>query len=195
MAALACMLQQRGWQVSGSDAGNYPPMNSVLARHHIDILPGYQAERITPDLQLVVVGNVAARENPEVQQALSLDLNRRSLPEILWSEFLRTASARVVVAGTHGKTTTSALAAWVLQAAGLEPSFLIGGLVNNFSANFQLGSKSLFVLEGDEYNAAFLIGRPNFITIGPRISCLPGWRWIMLIFLMMLVKLSRNFLN
>jgi len=174
MAALACMLQQRDWLVSGSDAGNYPPMNGVLAHHHIGIMAGYQAERITPDLQLVVVGNVAARENPEVQQALSLGLNCRSLPEILWSEFLQEASARVVAAGTHGKTTTSALAAWVLQVAGLEPSFLIGGLVNNFSANFQLGSKSLFVLEGDEYNAAFFDRRAKFHHYHPSHLLLTG---------------------
>ena len=174
MAALACMLKKRGWLVSGSDAGNYPPMNGVLASHHIGILAGYEAERITSDLQLVVVGNVAARENPEVQQALSLGLNCRSLPEILWSEFLREASLRVVVAGTHGKTTTSALAAWVLQTAGLEPSFLIGGLVNNFSANFNLGSKSLFVLEGDEYNAAFFDRRAKFHHYRPTHLLLTG---------------------
>ena len=174
MAALACMLQKRGWLVSGSDAGNYPPMNGVLAQHHITIKTGYQAERITPDLQLVVVGNVAVRENPEVQQALSLGLNCRSLPEILWSEFLQEASVRVVAAGTHGKTTTSALAAWVLQVAGLEPSFLIGGLVNNFSANFQLGSKSLFVLEGDEYNAAFFDRRAKFHHYHPSYLLLTG---------------------
>jgi UDP-N-acetylmuramate: L-alanyl-gamma-D-glutamyl-meso-diaminopimelate ligase len=174
MAALACMLQQRGWLVSGSDAGNYPPMNGVLAYHHIGIMAGYQAECITPDLQLVVVGNVAARENPEVQQALSLGLNCRSLPEILWSEFLQEASVRVVVAGTHGKTTTASLAAWVLQAAGLEPSFLIGGLVNNFSANFQLGSGSLFVLEGDEYNAAFFDRRAKFHHYHPSHLLLTG---------------------
>ncbi len=174
MAALACMLQQRGWLVSGSDMGNYPPMNAVLAQHHIGIMAGYQAERITPDLQLVVVGNVAARENPEVQQALSLGLNCRSLPEILWSEFLQEASVRVVAAGTHGKTTTASLAAWVLQAAGLEPSFLIGGLVNNFSANFQLGSGSLFVLEGDEYNAAFFDRRAKFHHYHPSHLLLTG---------------------
>ena len=149
-------------------------MNSVLAQHHIGIMAGYQAERITPDLQLVVVGNVAARENPEVQKALSLGLNCRSLPEILWSEFLQEASIRVVAAGTHGKTTTSALASWVLQAAGLEPSFLIGGLVNNFSANFQLASKSLFVLEGDEYNAAFFDRRAKFHHYHPSHLLLTG---------------------
>jgi len=174
MAALACMLQKRGWLVSGSDAGNYPPMNGVLAQHHIAIKSGYQAERITTDLQLVVVGNVAARENSEVQQALSLGLSCRSLPEILWSEFLRDASVRVVVAGTHGKTTTASLAAWVLQVAGLEPSFLIGGLINNFSANFQLASKSLFVLEGDEYNAAFFDRRAKFHHYHPSHLLLTG---------------------
>ncbi len=174
MAALACMLQRQGWQVSGSDTGSYPPMNGILARHNIAVLPGYDSERITPDLQLVVVGNVAARENPEVQKTLSLGLPYKSLPEVLWSEFLSAASVRVVVAGTHGKTTTSALAAWVLQAAGLEPSFLVGGLVNNFSANFQLGSKSLFVLEGDEYNAAFFDRRAKFHHYRPTHLLLTG---------------------
>ncbi len=174
MAALACMLQQRGWLVSGSDAGSYPPMNGVLARHGIAVLPGYEAERITPELQMVVVGNVAARENPEVQKTLSLGLSYKSLPEVLWSEFLAAAPIRTVVAGTHGKTTTSALAAWVLQTAGLEPSFLVGGLVNNFSANFQLGSKSLFVLEGDEYNAAFFDRQAKFHHYRPTHLLLTG---------------------
>jgi len=164
MAALACMLQQRGWLVSGSDAGSYPPMNGVLARHGIAVLPGYEAERITPELQMVVVGNVAARENPEVQKTLSLGLSYKSLPEVLWSEFLAAAPIRTVVAGTHGKTTTSALAAWVLQTAGLEPSFLVGGLVNNFSANFQLA----------------------------RTCCLPEWKWIMLTSFTTLERLKRN---
>ncbi|MBN2333277.1 MAG: hypothetical protein JXO50_09255 [Deltaproteobacteria bacterium] len=174
MAALACMLQEKGWQVSGSDAGSYPPMSDILNARGLSFVPGYRPEQLDAGLDLVVVGNVAARHNPEVQRAQELGLPCRSLPEVLWSEFLQQATTRVVVAGTHGKTTTASLAAWVLQAAGRQPSFLIGGLVNNFAANYQLGSPSLFVLEGDEYNAAYFDRKAKFHHYRPTHLLLTG---------------------
>ncbi len=154
MAALACMLRERGWAVSGSDAAAYPPMSEILAARDIAVQPGYAGERITPELDLVVVGNVAAAANPEAVRAEELGLARRSLPETLWQEFLRDKPERLVVAGTHGKTTTSSLLAWSLESAGLEPSFMIGGELRNFAANYRLGAGAAFVLEGDEYNSA-----------------------------------------
>ncbi len=174
MAALACMMHQRGWQVSGSDAGCYPPMSDILAARQIVVQPGYEASRIVPELQLVVVGNVASRDNVEVVRMRELGLPHGSLPEILWNEFLRSTPVRVVVAGTHGKTTTASLAAWVLEAAGCRPSFLIGGELRNFSANCQLGAGEFFVLEGDEYNAAFFDRAAKFHHYRPTHLLLTG---------------------
>jgi UDP-N-acetylmuramate: L-alanyl-gamma-D-glutamyl-meso-diaminopimelate ligase len=162
MAALACMLKERGWSVGGSDAAAYPPMSEILRQREIVVSPGYQAERIGPDLDLVVVGNVAAASNVEALRAGELKLVRRSLPETLWHEFLVDKPQRLVVAGTHGKTTTSSLLAWGLESAGCDPSFMIGGELKNFAANYKLGSGDAFVLEGDEYNSAFFDRHAKF---------------------------------
>jgi UDP-N-acetylmuramate: L-alanyl-gamma-D-glutamyl-meso-diaminopimelate ligase len=162
MAALACMLKERGFVVGGSDAAAYPPMSEILAARGIAVQPGYEAARITPELDLVVVGNVAASSNLEALRAGELGLVRRSLPETLWHEFLRDKPQRLVVAGTHGKTTTSSLLAWGLESAGRRPSFMIGGELKNFAANYKLDSGPAFVLEGDEYNSAFFDRHAKF---------------------------------
>ncbi|MBN2231527.1 MAG: UDP-N-acetylmuramate:L-alanyl-gamma-D-glutamyl-meso-diaminopimelate ligase [Deltaproteobacteria bacterium] len=162
MAALACMLRERGWRVGGSDAAAYPPMSDILAAHGITVKIGYRPEHLPAAPDLVVVGNVAARDNPEVIAAEARGLRLASLPETLWREFLAASPRRLVVAGTHGKTTTASLAAWLLHAAGRDPSFLIGGLVRDFGANYRLGGGGDFVLEGDEYNTAFFDRRAKF---------------------------------
>lgn len=162
MAALASMLQERGWQVSGSDAAAYPPMSDLLAAKGIAVRPGYEAERIDESFTLIVVGNVAAGSNVEAVQAQELGLCCRSLPETLWYEFLSSADHRLVVAGTHGKTTTSSMLAWSLESCGAEPSFMIGGELLNFSTNYRLGQGGSFVLEGDEYNSAFFDRHAKF---------------------------------
>ena len=162
MAALASMLQERGWQVSGSDAAAYPPMSDLLATKGIEVRPGYEAGRIDESFALVVVGNVAARSNVEAVQAQELGLCCRSLPDTLWNEFLSSAVRRLVVAGTHGKTTTASMLAWSLESCGAEPSFMIGGELQNFSTNYRLGQGKSFVLEGDEYNSAFFDRHAKF---------------------------------
>ena len=162
MAALASMLQERGWQVSGSDAAAYPPMSDLLADRGIEVKSGYEAGRLDRSFALVVVGNVAARSNVEAVRAQELGLCCRSLPETLWHEFLSSSERRLVVAGTHGKTSTAAMLAWALESCGAEPSFMIGGELNNFSTNYRLGRGQSFVLEGDEYNSAFFDRHAKF---------------------------------
>ena len=162
MAALASMLQERGWQVSGSDAAAYPPMSDLLAARGIEIMSGYEAGRLDQKLALVVVGNVAAQSNVEAVRAQELGLCCCSLPETLWHEFLSSSEHRLVVAGTHGKTSTASMLAWALESCGAEPSFMIGGELNNFSTNYRLGRGKSFVLEGDEYNSAFFDRHAKF---------------------------------
>ena len=162
MAALASMLKDQGWVVSGSDAAAYPPMSDLLRERGITVQSGYVAERIEPSLDLVVVGNVAARSNVEAAMAQELGLCCRSLPETLWQEFLATKELRLVVAGTHGKTTTASMLAWGLRSCGARPSFMIGGELLNFSANYHLDSGAGFVLEGDEYNSAYFDRHAKF---------------------------------
>ncbi|MCD6534349.1 MAG: UDP-N-acetylmuramate:L-alanyl-gamma-D-glutamyl-meso-diaminopimelate ligase [Deltaproteobacteria bacterium] len=162
MAALASMLQERGWQVSGSDAAAYPPMSDLLAARGIEVMSGYEAGRLDQKLALVVVGNVAAQSNVEAVRAQELGLCCCSLPETLWHEFLSSSEHRLVVAGTHGKTSTASMLAWALESCGAEPSFMIGGELNNFSTNYRLGRGKSFVLEGDEYNSAFFDRHAKF---------------------------------
>ncbi|MEA3347633.1 MAG: Mur ligase family protein [Pseudomonadota bacterium] len=162
MAALASMLQERGWQVSGSDAAAYPPMSDLLAARGIEVEPGYDGARLDQSFNLVVVGNVADRSNVEAVRAQALGLCCRSLPETLWYEFLLSSDRRLVVAGTHGKTTTASMLAWSLESSGAEPSFMIGGELKNFSTNYRLGRGVDFVLEGDEYNSAFFDRHAKF---------------------------------
>ncbi len=162
MAALASMLKERGWAVSGSDAAAYPPMSDLLRERGIEVQSGYAAERIQSNIDLVVVGNVAARSNVEAVRAQEIGLCCRSLPETLWQEFLIDKRFRLVVAGTHGKTTTASMLAWGMQSCGALPSFMIGGELLNFSANYNLASGDGFVLEGDEYNSSYFDRHAKF---------------------------------
>lgn len=162
MAALASMLKDQGWEVFGSDAAAYPPMSDLLAGRGIKVQNGYAVERINLELDLVVVGNVAARSNVEAVRAMELGLCCRSLPETLWYEFLIEKEFRLVVAGTHGKTTTASMLAWGLKSCKVQPSFMIGGELLNFSANYELGSGTSFVLEGDEYNSSYFDRHAKF---------------------------------
>ncbi len=155
MASLAGMLQQRGYEVGGSDEHVYPPMSTYLESLHIPVLEGYTREHLEtfrPDL--VVIGNVAARTNAEAEATLQMDLPYTSMPEAIYELFMK-GKHSIVVAGTHGKTTTTSLMAWVLQAAGRDPSMVVGGIPLNFNQNFKLGSGPEFVIEGDEYNTSF----------------------------------------
>jgi UDP-N-acetylmuramate: L-alanyl-gamma-D-glutamyl-meso-diaminopimelate ligase len=169
MATLAALLRQRGYRVSGSDQAVYPPMSDFLEREGIAIRDGYRAEHITPDLDLVVIGNAISRGNPELEEVLDRKVRHASLPEVIRDEFLWGARS-VVIAGTHGKTTTASLAAWVLTHGGLDPSALIGGIAANFDSSYRLGAGRDFVIEGDEYDSAFFDKTAKFLKYLPDIA-------------------------
>ena len=169
MATVAAMLKQRGWDVRGSDHGIYPPMSTFLETEGIRALDGYKAENITSDLELVVVGNAISRGNPELEAVLEKKIRYCSLPEIVREQFLWGARS-VVIAGTHGKTTTTSLVGWVLADGGLDPSVLVGGIAANFNASYRLGNGRHFVLEGDEYDSAFFDKTAKFLKYLPDIA-------------------------
>lgn len=171
MASLAGILKSRSLNVTGSDQDIYPPMSDFLETLSIDVVKGYSAKNLYPRPDLVVVGNVITRENPEAVELSRLELPYLSFPQAL-RHFAMKDKHAIVVSGTHGKTTTSALTAWILQAAGMDPSFMIGGIPRNFSANFKLGSGPHFVIEGDEYDTAFFDKGPKFLHYEPWMTIL-----------------------
>jgi len=166
MASLAGMLQQRGFRVTGSDAAAYPPMSDFLTSLGIPVAQPFAAENLQPKPDLVVVGNALSRGNVEIEYVLDQRIPFCSLPQILHDEFLRGREV-LVVAGTHGKTTTTSMLSWIFQSAGLEPSFLIGGIAENFGSSFQLGAGNHFIVEGDEYDTAFFDKGPKFMHYFP----------------------------
>ena len=166
MASLAGLLKSRGYRVTGSDQNVYPPMSHYLAEIGIDVLAGYRAEHLVPRPDLVVIGNAISRGNPEAEAVISEKLSYISFPQAL-GEYLIGPRRSVVIAGTHGKTTTSALAAWVLTEAGLDPGFFVGGVPLNFASGWRVGGGSYVVLEGDEYDTAFFDKGPKFLHYRP----------------------------
>jgi UDP-N-acetylmuramate: L-alanyl-gamma-D-glutamyl-meso-diaminopimelate ligase len=166
MASLAGLLKSRGYRVTGSDQNVYPPMSTYLAEIGIEVLSGYRAEHLAPQPDLVVIGNAISRGNPEAEAVIGRNLAYISFPQAL-GEFLIGARRSLVIAGTHGKTTTSALAAWVLTAAGLDPGFFVGGVPLNFGSGWRVGAGSYVVLEGDEYDTAFFDKGPKFLHYRP----------------------------
>ena len=166
MASLAGMLQQRGFRVTGSDAAAYPPMSDFLTSLGIPVAQPFAAENLQPKPDLVVVGNALSRGNVEIEHILDQRIPFCSLPQILHDEFLRGKEV-LVVAGTHGKTTTTSLLSWIFQSAGLEPAFLTGGIAENFGSSFQLKPGKHFILEGDEYDTAFFDKGPKFMHYFP----------------------------
>jgi UDP-N-acetylmuramate: L-alanyl-gamma-D-glutamyl-meso-diaminopimelate ligase len=169
MASLAGMLKQRGFSVSGSDQNIYPPMSHFLDQLSIPVLTGYRAENLDPAPDLVVVGNVITKLNPEAIELARLGIPYVSLPQAL-QFFAMKGKKSIVIAGTHGKTTTCAIVSWILEQAGLDPSFMIGGIPLNFGNNFKLGKGRYFVIEGDEYDTAFFDKSPKFLHYSPRIA-------------------------
>lgn len=167
MASLAGLLQAKGYRVTGSDENVYPPMSTYLAQIGIEVLPGYQEKHIAPRPDLVVIGNAVTRSNREAQAVLNWGLPYVSFPEAL-GEFLIGARNSLVIAGTHGKTTTTALCAWVLQRAGLQPGFFVGGVPINFGNGWNPGQGDTVILEGDEYDTAFFDKGPKFLHYRPR---------------------------
>jgi len=169
MAALAGMLQAQGHHVTGSDENVYPPIATMLASLGILVHQGYRAEHLEPRPDCVIVGNAIPRGNAELEATLSLKLLYRSQAEVVKEEFIR-GRRSLVVAGTHGKTTTTSIAAWVLDQGGLDPSFLIGGVAQNFGVSFRVTSSDYFIIEGDEYDTAYFDKGPKFMHYLPEIA-------------------------
>jgi UDP-N-acetylmuramate: L-alanyl-gamma-D-glutamyl-meso-diaminopimelate ligase len=163
MGALAGMLTERGFRVRGSDSHPYPPMSTELARRGVRVIEGYRASNLDHEPDLVVVGNVCRPDHPEAVAAEQRGLRRASLPQVIHDLFLRDRIP-IVVAGTHGKTTTTGLTAYLLHATGCDPSFFIGGLSTDFGAGFRLGDGAHFAIEGDEYDSAYFDKRPKFLS-------------------------------
>lgn len=169
MASLAGMLQARGHKVTGSDQNVYPPMSTQLEALGIEIMQGYRAENAGVGADCTIVGNTISRGNPELEEVLNRKFIYRSQAEIVREEFIR-GRRSMVVAGTHGKTTTTSIAAWVCEVGGLDPGFLVGGIVQNFGASFRVSDSDYFVIEGDEYDTAYFDKKPKFMHYLPEIA-------------------------
>lgn len=167
MASLAGMLKAQGHRVTGSDKAFYPPMSDELRRLGIETFEGFDARHLQPAPDVVVVGNATSRGNPEIESALNRRLFYASMPEVIREQFIRGRHS-LVVAGTHGKTTTTSLLAWVLEVGGCDPSFLVGGVAENFGASFKVTGSDYFVVEGDEYDTSFWDKRPKFLSYLPQ---------------------------
>jgi len=171
MASLAGMLKDKGYRITGSDQNIYPPMSLFLESLDIPVCSGYHAENLHPRPDLVIVGNVITRKNPEAVALSSLRLPYLSFPQAL-GHFALKDKRSIVISGTHGKTTTSALVAWMLEKAGMAPGFMIGGIPGNFGKNYKTGDGPYFVIEGDEYDTAFFDKGPKFLHYRPWITIL-----------------------
>ena len=168
MGSVAAALRDRGFSVTGSDENVYPPMSTFLEKKGVTLQEGYRAENIPADVDVVVIGNAIKRGNPEVEAVLNRKLFYLSLPEVLKDYFLR-GRHNLVVTGTHGKTTTTALLAWIMETAGHKPGYLIGGLAKNLGQGARLNDSKYFVIEGDEYDTAFFDKRSKFIHYLPEL--------------------------
>ena len=172
MGTLAALLKRRGYDVRGSDQNVYPPMSDFLTAEGIPISSGYAAEHITSDLDLVVVGNAISRGNAELESVLARKIRYCSLPEAVRDHFLWGARS-LVIAGTHGKTTTTALAGWLLTHSRVDPTVLVGGIALNFGAagsSYRIGDGRDFVIEGDEYDSAFFDKTAKFLKYLPDVA-------------------------
>ncbi len=167
MGGVALLARQLGYNVSGCDANVYPPMSTQLADAGINIIEGFDPAQFTPEPDLVVVGNAMSRGNPAVEYMLERGLVYTSGPAFL-ADYLLKNRWVLAVAGTHGKTTTASMLAWILEYAGLNPGFLIGGIPHNFGLSARQGSEPFFVVEADEYDSAFFDKRSKFVHYRPR---------------------------
>jgi UDP-N-acetylmuramate: L-alanyl-gamma-D-glutamyl-meso-diaminopimelate ligase len=169
MATLAALLKSRGHDVRGSDQNVYPPMSDFLQQQGITTLHGYSPEHISAEIDLVVVGNAISRGNPELEEVLDRKIRYCSLPEAIRDYFLW-GSRSIVIAGTHGKTTTTSLAGWLLAHGGVDPHVFIGGIAENFESSYRVGGGREFVIEGDEYDSAFFDKTAKFLKYLPDIA-------------------------
>jgi UDP-N-acetylmuramate: L-alanyl-gamma-D-glutamyl-meso-diaminopimelate ligase len=168
MAAVAAAMRDKGFSVTGSDQNVYPPMSTYLAAKQVEVMAGYAESNLAHKPDLVVIGNAISRGNPEAESVLEHKLRYCSLPELLKEFFIR-GKRSLVVTGTHGKTTTTSLLAWVFEHNGLQPGFLIGGIPNNFSEGARFTDSPWFIIEGDEYDTAFFDKRSKFVHYLPEV--------------------------
>lgn len=171
MAAVAAAMMERGYRVTGSDRDVYPPVSDFLAARGIEVLPGYSESHLGLGPDLVVIGNAISRGNPEAEAVLERKLRYTSLPELLREQFL-VGKRCLVVAGTHGKTTTAALLAWVFESSGRCPGFLVGGIPENLGCGARFTDSEWFIVEGDEYDTAFFDKRSKFVHYRPEVAIL-----------------------
>jgi len=169
MSALACMLKDMGFEVTGSDQKTYPPMNDFLFNKGIKVNDGFNEKNIFSALDLVIVGNAVKKDNPEINKMNRLGLNFCSMPQAI-NRFVANGKKTILVTGTHGKTTISSIMAWILYVAGLDPSFIIGGILRNFNSNYRLGKGKFIVIEGDEYDTAYFDKGPKFLHYDPHMA-------------------------
>lgn len=167
MGSLALLAKAQGHRVTGSDANVYPPMSTQLEQQGIELIEGYDPAQLDPAPDLVIIGNAMSRGNPAVEYVLDRGLPYTSGPQWLRDHVLQGRWV-IAVAGTHGKTTTSSMVAWILEHAGLEPGYLIGGIPQNFAVSARLGKEPFFVIEADEYDSAFFDKRSKFVHYLPR---------------------------
>src|SRR5213592_2367743 len=169
MASAAAAMQAKGLQVTGSDQNVYPPMSTFLAERKIEVISGYTERNLAHKPDLVVIGNAISRGKPEAEFVLDHKLRYCSLPELL-KEFFIHGKRSLVVSGTHGKTTTTALLTWVFEHNGLNPSYLIGGIPNNLGQGARFTGSEWFIIEGDEYDTAFFDKRSKFVHYLPEVA-------------------------
>jgi len=169
MGTLAAMLKARGHDVRGSDQNVYPPMSDFLRDQGVTLLQGYRPQHISPDIDMVIVGNAISRGNAELEEVLDRKIRYCSLPEAVRDHFLWGARS-VVITGTHGKTTTTSLTGWLLTHGGADPSVFVGGIAENFEGSYRLGGGREFVIEGDEYDSAFFDKTAKFLKYLPDIA-------------------------
>lgn len=173
MGALGNILKDLGYKITGSDQKVYPPMSDFLSSKGIEIAEGFNENNVSYGPDLVVVGNAVSKDNPEVVRMNQMGLEFCSMPQA-FNRFVAAGKKQLVIAGTHGKTTTSSILAWILYEAGLDPSFMIGGILKNFGSNYRLGKGEYVVIEGDEYDTAFFDKCPKFLHYDPFMAILTG---------------------
>jgi UDP-N-acetylmuramate: L-alanyl-gamma-D-glutamyl-meso-diaminopimelate ligase len=166
MASLAGMLKERGFHVTGSDAAAYPPMSDFLTSLGVPVMQPYAEANLDARPDLVIIGNAISRGNVELERVLDERIPFTSMAQVLYDEFLKQREP-IVVAGTHGKTTTTSMLSWIFESAGKHPAFLVGGIAENFGSSFKLGDGGQFIIEGDEYDTAFFDKGPKFLHYFP----------------------------
>lgn len=173
MGTLACTLKEMGYSVSGSDQNVYPPMSDFLREKGITLFEGYDPSNIDHDPDLVIIGNAVTKDNPEAKAVLDQGMDYLSMPQAV-NRFIARDKKIILVTGTHGKTTTSSIMAHMLYSAGLDPSFMIGGILKDFNSSFRIGTGEYMVIEGDEYDTAFFDKGPKFMHYEPEITIMTG---------------------